>query len=518
MNAQRRYKRWCCAAHILILLAALSGCQRAAEDPLDAFASVVTVGQGSIADVVQMAGQVQAVYAQEMAVALPGRVVEVLVQPAQEVQAGQNLLRLDTVELERRLREATVDLGVAEAALIAAQKGAGEAELAKAQGDLAYAQAQVGATKMQLDLAETAGLTLLQEKVVDAEFSLHVARDELQLKEIGEQQATIRALEYDLAFHQRTLRDLPAGDVQRPEVEKRLAETERALNRARLARSEALQMAAEDVEEKEEELERARTALARALAGEEDPANAARLAYRAALASLETAQRTVDRLQAGGESEALQAARTAYEAAQAQVETAQANLRAATLTALFDGTVVSIYAQPGDYLQAGDKVMFLADFRQLQVQAQVTEIDVPRLALGQQARITFDVYPGQLFYGEVLQLPARSISQSGLSYYAVVTSLDHQGADIRLGMFANVRVVIGERQDVLTIPAAAILYRTPEHTYVKVRGEDGDIFEQTVQIGLNDGILVEILSGLSEGQRVLVPLVAPASQSGGILR
>jgi RND family efflux transporter MFP subunit len=375
----------------------------------------------------------------------------------------------------------------------------------------------VEVAKMQLDLAEKAGVTLLKEKVADVEFALQVARDELQLKEIGEQQPAIRALEYDLAFDQRTLRDLPANDAQRPEVGKRLAETERALNRARTWRSEVLQVAGEEVEKKAEELAAAQAALVRALAGEEDPANAPRLAYRAALAKLETAQQVVDKLQAGGESEAVQAARTAYEAAQAQVETATANLQAATPTALFDATVVSIYVQPGDYLQAGDKAMFLADFRQLQVQAQVTEMDVPRLAVGQQARITFDVYPGRLFYGQVLQLPVRSISQSGLVYYAVVTSLDRQGTDIRLGMFANVRVVIGERQDVLTVPTAAILYRSPEEAYVKVRGADGKTSEQTVQVGLNDGILVEVLSGLSQGQQVLLPLVAPASQSGKVI-
>jgi RND family efflux transporter MFP subunit len=511
------YQRMLGAMVAVTILAVLPGCQRAAEDPLDAFASIATVTRGSIADVVQMAGQVQAAYAQEMGVAQIGRVVEVLVQPGQEVQAGQALLRLDTLELERKLREAAADLQAADAALTAAETGAGAAELANAQADLASAKVGVEVAKMQLDLAEKAGVTLLREKVADADFALQVARDELQLKEIGEQQPTIRALEYDLAFDQRMLRDLPVNDAQRPEVEKRLTETEGALNRARTWRSEALQVAGEEVEKKAEELAAAKAALARALAGEDDPANAPRLAHRAALAKLDTAQKAVDKLQAGGESEAVQAARTAYEAAQAQVETATANLQAATPTALFDATVVSIYVQPGDYLQAGDKAMFLADFRQLQVQAQVTEMDVPRLGVGQQARITFDVYPGRLFYGQVLQLPVRSISQSGLVYYAVVTSLDRQGTDIRLGMFANVRVVIGERQDVLTVPVAAILYRSPEEAYVKVRGADGKTSEQTVQVGLNDGILVEVLSGLSEGQQVLVPLVAPASQSGKVI-
>jgi macrolide-specific efflux system membrane fusion protein len=81
-------------------------------------------------------------------------------------------------------------------------------------------------------------------------------------------------------------------------------------------------------------------------------------------------------------------------------------------------------------------------------------------------------------------------------------------------MLANARAVIGERQDVLTVPAAALVYRTPEEVVVMVRGADGRAREQQVAIGLNDGILAEVLSGLSEGQTVLVPLVPPGEPFG----
>ena len=99
-----------------------------------------------------------------------------------------------------------------------------------------------------------------------------------------------------------------------------------------------------------------------------------------------------------------------------------------------------------------------------------------------------------------------------MTFYEVETSLDLDGSDIRLGMLANVRVLVGEQRDVLTIPAAAVIYRQPNETSVKLRGDDDETREVAIEIGLNDGILVEVLSGLTEGQTVLVPLVPPTEQ------
>jgi RND family efflux transporter MFP subunit len=464
---------------------------------------------------VQMAGQVVAVSAAELTMGpVGGRIVEIAAQAGQEVQQGQALLRLETLELERKVREVEADLQVAEAELLTAQNQYGETELAEAEATLTFAKYQAAEAEISLRLAEQAGLLRLHEKVDDAEVALQVARDEARLKGIGAGQSSIRALEYDQAFYQRALRDLATAVELRAETEEKLGDAERSLVKARADRQEALRLAEEEVEEKEAELARARTHLARALSGEEDPSNAPRLAHKAALASLEQAQRKVDQLKAGGEGEALQAARIAYEAAQADVQTAKENLNAAALTAPFDGNVLSIYVRPGDRVTPGDRVMFLADLKRLQVQAQVTEIDVPRISVGQPVRINLDVYPGQLFSGKVLLLPFQGVNQGGLSYYQVTTSFEHEKADIRLGMTANVRVVVGERQNVLTIPVAAVIYSASGETFVKVRSADGKTADQAIQVGLNDGILVEALSGLAEGQTVVIPLVSPQSPYG----
>lgn len=505
----------CRYALIAVILPLTAGC-RTSTGTSENYASAATVKRGTVSTVVQMAGQVVAVNSLELDLGgASGRIVNLAVRTGQEVEAGQELLQLDTTAYQRTMREAEADLKAAEAALLAAQKGSGEGELAKAEADLAMAQYEVDKTKLELDLAEKAGTEPLKIKLADAAYALRVAQDELRLKEIGEGQATIRQLEYDLAFYQRVLRDLPAGDPGRAEAQKNLADTEKALAKARSAREQALEKERETVQTKQRERDRAQEDLDRAISGQDDPAAAARLAYRAAVEAMATAQAKVDGLKAGGESGAVEAARTAYEAALAAVQAAQASVDAATLRAPFDGTVVALYVAANDIIGPGQKVMFLADFRELRLNAQVTEVDIPRIALGQTVRVTFDMYPGQMFTGTVLDLPQQVVNQNGIAYYQVVTSLDPGELAIRLGMYGTARILIGERYNVLTIPSAAVRYNNMGETYVDLRRSDNSIQQRTVELGMNDGIQVEVLSGLAEGDTVMVPLV-PATNPYGV--
>lgn len=164
-------------------------------------------------------------------------------------------------------------------------------------------------------------------------------------------------------------------------------------------------------------------------------------------------------------------------------------------------------------------MIYLADPSDLRVQAQTTELDIIRLQEGQRARVTVDAYPGQTFWGTVLTLPPRGEAMGGMNYYLVQIALDpvpaSSGLVVRPGMMAAARVITGEKEDVLTVPSAALRYEQPNITYVLLANEDGTTTRVDVEIGLNDGIRAEVVSGLVEGQTVVVPLVAPNQGGGG---
>lgn len=493
-----------------LLLATLLGCQRSTTGaPQESFSSTATVTRGTLADVVQVYGQVVAPTSKMVSVgSRGGRVVEVLVQLGQVVQEGQPLVRLETADLERELREAEADLAVAEAMLAEAQRTAGEADVAKAEADLAAAEAELAAAELELRLVEQAGLAPLQQAVADDEYALRVAQDQLRLAELDGSEATISQLEYNVAFYQRYLRDLKPGEDP-SYARNELAKAERELATTRAAREERLRQARDAVTSAQEKLAKSQAALARARAGQEDPTAKARLACEQARSKVEQAKRTVEDLKAGADSAAVKAARTTYEAAVARVEGARAAIAEATLTAPFTATVYGLLVQVNDEVQPGAAAVYLADLTDLRVQAMATEMDIARLSVGQEVRLNFDAYPGKLLSGRVLLLPAKGQADAGMAYYQIETSVEPGDLDLLPGMTASVRVLVGQKEDALLVPVAAVRYRSPEETFVTVQTPDGKTRQQKVRIGLNDGILAEVLEGLSEGQTVLIPLVPP---------
>ncbi len=491
-----------------------AGCKQT-PSATEAFFSEATVERDTIADVVLMAGQVAATRSQHLTMGtVGGRVLEILAHTGQGVDEGQVLLRLETADLERKLREAEADLTVAAAIVAVAERQAGTADLALAKAQLSSANYETLRAGFNLAVAEAGALQSLRAGVTDARHALTIAEDQLKLTELTSQQSLIRSLEYDQAFHERTLRDLPLGSSDRPLVERLLTEVHRRMEDARGQRAAALQAARDEVDASRRKLRQAEIELARAESGEHDPAISLRLALRQAEAAQEAAQRKVSDLESGLASEELQAAQAAHAAARLTVDTAQMAISAAELKAPFKGTLLAVYTGPGATVQPTDRLFFLADLAELHIQAEVSEIDIPKIAVGQATRISFDALPGKLYSGRVLMLPLQGRGQGGLSFYQVEVSLEAEQADVRLGMLSNVRVVVGERYGVLTVPAAALTYRSAEDIRVRVKSAGGEITEHPVEIGLNDGILAEVLSGLEEGQTVLLPLVAQAQPIG----
>jgi len=472
------------------------------------------VTRGAIADVVETVGQVAARNERTLSFGtVSGRVLEVLVKPGQQVPRGQPLVRIDTAEAERQLREAQADLEVAEAVLAEAQQGVASTELALAEAALKTAEAVQMSAQISLSVAEKAGLTPLEEAALDAQVSLQLAQNRLRQQELGGGASTIRKLEYDQGFHQRVLRDArPGQDLSATQEE--LARVERELASARAARDDALRAAQEEVAKAQQDLDAATAALKRARAGEENPLAAARLAAQQAVTGVDRARKALDDLMAGGESESVQNARTLRDASLAAVENARAAIAASTLTAPFDGVVFDLFVTVDEWVDPNDEIAHMADPSELRVKANVTEMDISRLQVGQAVRVTLDAKPGEVFGGTLTTLPPRGSSENGVTVYPIEATFESAYTDLRTGSLGNLRVVVGQKTDVLLIPAVAVRYGEQNDPYVVVKAGDGQNRQVSIKLGINDGIMVEVLSGLEEGQTVLVPLLAP-TESGG---
>jgi len=175
--------------------------------------------------------------------------------------------------------------------------------------------------------------------------------------------------------------------------------------------------------------------------------------------------------------------------------------RATPVIAPIDGTLIQRKIEPGQSFTTNDAVLVIAD--RLQVQAQVDETDIaqihPRLA----ARIVLDAYPGEAVAGKVGAVAYEAKAVSNVTTYTVDVVPVRIPALMRSGMTATVTFLIAVKENVLLVPAHA-LHDDKGRKFVLVPDTDGSSHEQAVEVGLSDGRQTEILSGLNEGDKVLI--------------
>jgi HlyD family secretion protein len=223
-----------------------------------------------------------------------------------------------------------------------------------------------------------------------------------------------------------------------------------------------------------------------------------------ARATLVSAQAALAQKVAGPEAAAVADQMDAIAAEQTKVDQARVDLGNAILTAPFDGRVAAVGAQAGEQVSSSAAVVTLLNPNQLQVTVSVDETDVPRLAVGQQAQITLDALPNRQFTGRVLSIAPPATVQSGVATYPVLISMDTRGQTVPAGMSAAVRVITSQRQDVLVVPSRAV--RTQgRNRVVDVLTPAGATETRQVQVGQSDDTRTEIVSGLREGDIVIIP-------------
>lgn len=177
--------------------------------------------------------------------------------------------------------------------------------------------------------------------------------------------------------------------------------------------------------------------------------------------------------------------------------------------------VVDLVAKQGDRLAAGRTVAVLADVNKLKVTVLVNEIDIPKVKIGRQAVITIDALPDEEFLGKVSfisEMPAETSSTqqnsgqssgTGVVSYEVEILLDKVSSNVKAGMTANADIVIEKKDSALVVPSAAIQEREGKK-FVRILGSGDMPREVEVTTGISSDDKTEILSGIREGDKVVI--------------
>jgi len=170
----------------------------------------------------------------------------------------------------------------------------------------------------------------------------------------------------------------------------------------------------------------------------------------------------------------------------------------------------------GDLVSSNTIVVTLADLSNLRVRAIVDETDISQVEIGQEAEITFDAFPGHRFSGQVLEVPLQGKLTQNIVTYEVPVSLEGaEGVSLKPGMTANLRIVVGRRENVLLVPAMAVQQGEQGNVVMIQDSPQGPVVQTQVAVGLSDGTYVEVKLGLNEGDRVVVEYQPTEQRAAG---
>ena len=259
-------------------------------------------------------------------------------------------------------------------------------------------------------------------------------------------------------------------------------------------------------------------------------------AYDSALAQLEAAQAQQKASESQLESSraGVIAAQATLKQAEAELELAQVNLDHTRITAPVNGVVVSRNVDVGQTvaasLQAPTLFNIAQDLTEMQVEANISEADIGKVAKGQDTSFTVDAYPQAIFRGKVTEIRNSPITVSNVVTYVVVIRVKNPELKLRPGMTANVSILIAQRDNALKIPNAALRFR-PEFIKkeavdpkkssaagykVWVPGQQKIPVPVEITTGISDGTYTEIISGnLKDGQEVIVEVMGNNAKNGG---
>ena len=206
--------------------------------------------------------------------------------------------------------------------------------------------------------------------------------------------------------------------------------------------------------------------------------------------------------------------------AEAQVAEDQANLKQleeqlsyTDIVSPIDGIVLSRDVQMGDAVSSilvlgssATLVMTLGDTSEVYVKGKVDESDIGKVYLGQPARIKVESFKDKTFTGKVTKISPMGVEKDNVTTFEVRVSIQNPGGELKAEMTANAEIILEEHKNVLQIPEGAIIYDKDKKASVETpdpKGKEGKD-KVAVNIGISNGAKTEVLSGLKEGDQVVL--------------
>jgi len=198
---------------------------------------------------------------------------------------------------------------------------------------------------------------------------------------------------------------------------------------------------------------------------------------------------------------------------QASLKQLEEQLSYTTIVAPMDGVVLSRNVEIGDAVSSilvlgstATLVMTEGDINQVYVQGKVDEADIAHVYMDQPARIKVESFRDRTFNGKVTKIAPLGVQKDNVTTFEVRVSIDNPGGELKANMTANAEILLDEHKGVLTVPENAVMYDAQKNASVQVpdsKQKDG-YRKVPVKVGLSNGSVSEVTSGLKEGDQVVL--------------
>ncbi len=224
-------------------------------------------------------------------------------------------------------------------------------------------------------------------------------------------------------------------------------------------------------------------------------------------------RRDNSKAQIGVDTARLKQARAQVQQAQAGLKQLEEQLSYTTIVAPMDGVILSRDVEIGDAVSSilvlgstATLVMTEGDINEVYVDGKVDEADIAHVYMAQPARIKVESFRDRVFNGKVTKISPLGVEKDNVTTFEVRVSIDNPGGELKANMTANAEILLDEHKGVLMVPESAVMYDKDKKASVEIpdkKQKEGKR-KVPVTVGLSNGSVTELLSGLKEGQQVVL--------------
>ena len=224
-------------------------------------------------------------------------------------------------------------------------------------------------------------------------------------------------------------------------------------------------------------------------------------------------KRDAAKSQIGVDNAKLKQARAQVLQSQASLKQLEEQLSYTTIVAPMDGVILSRDVEIGDAVSSilvlgstATLVMTEGDTTQVYVQGKVDEADIAHVYMNQPARIKVESFRDRVFNGKVTKIAPLGVEKDNVTTFEVRVSIDNPGGELKANMTANAEILLDEHKNVLSVPENAVSYDNQKNAFVEIpdRNQKEGFRKVQVKVGLSNGSVTEIASGLKEGDPVVL--------------